>query len=427
MNHGVRSTPLLRRLCPEDLRTQNRVPVSPEILEQAREIVERVQHEGEAALRRFAQRLDDCTPGQPLRIESEELQAQFRAQEPSTRALLERTAERIRHFARKQREALQDIELPFTGGSMGHTVKPVSVAGCYAPGGRFPLPSTVLMTAIPARVAGVQTIIVASPRPSPVSLAAAWVAQADAVVRVGGAHAIAAMAHGTESVPTCDVIVGPGNAWVTAAKQIVGGRVRIDSLAGPSELLVVAGRDTDPDWVAADLLAQAEHDPLAVPGLLALDAVTVAAVERSLHAQLSELPTASIASESMRRQGFACVVNSAEEAAALCNLLAPEHLQWMIQGHDELLPSLHSYGALFVGRGSAEVLGDYGAGPNHVLPTGGSGRARGGLSVLDFLKIHTWLRVEDPAACREIVEDAATLAGLEGLPGHERAALKRLR
>ena len=225
-------------------------------------------------------------------------------------------------------------------------------------------------------------------------------------------------------MPACDVVVGPGNVWVTAAKMAVEGQVRTDGAAGPSELVVVADAAADAALVAADLLAQAEHDPLARPVLVALDDDVIARVEVELERQLAVLPTAAVARAALAG-GCAVRATDAAEAVALCNRLAPEHLQWNAGG-GRPPAGLSAYGGLFLGAGAAEVLGDYGAGPNHVLPTGGAAHLRGGLWVGDFLAVRTWLRIDDPAAAQELVADAARLARLEGLEGHARAAALRL-
>jgi len=264
-----------RRLGTADLPNLRRDAVDAATLEGARVIVEAVRSGGEAALRDYAERFGDVAEGGPLVIGRDGLEAALATLGEADRALLVRTAARIRAFAEAQRGALQAITVPIPGGTAGHTAAPVERAGCYAPGGRFPLPSSVLMTAVTARAAGVRTVWVASPRPTVMTLAAAAVAGADALLAVGGAQAIAALAYGAGPVPACDVIVGPGNRWVTAAKQLVSGRVRIDMLAGPSELVVLADDSADPQTVAADLLGQAEHDPDAVPILVTTSATLV--------------------------------------------------------------------------------------------------------------------------------------------------------
>jgi len=415
---------VLRRIEPADLRREPRDPVPAEILEQAQEIVTKVRVGGETVLRRFAVQFDGLSEDAPLLHSKRELEAAFDGLDTESQETLRRTAARIAAFARTQREALTDVDVVTQGMRMGHRVIPVTTAGCYAPGGRFPLPSTVLMTAVTARAAGVEHVLVCSPKPQPVTLAAAHVAGADGLLAIGGAHAIAAMAFGTETVPACDVIVGPGNAWVTAGKQLVAGRVRIDSLAGPSELLVVADASTDPALAAADLLGQAEHDVMAVPAVIALDDGITEAIESEIERQLADLPTAEIASAALHN-GYAVRVSGLEEAFELCDLIAPEHLQWMASGTETALDRLRHYGGLFLGAGAAEVLGDYGAGPNHVLPTGGSARAKGGLNVLDYLKVNTFMEAVDPEESKGLATDAAALAKMEGLAAHERAARSR--
>ena len=399
--------------------TQNLIP--REILKEAEVIVERVRAGGEATIREYAIRFGERTPDQPLFITREEIGRQFEALEPSDRLRLERIGGRIRSFAVAQRDALTPLVVDVPGGSVGHSIAPVAAAGCYAPGGRYPLPSSVLMSAIPAKVAGVESIWVASPRPTPITLAAAAVAEVDGVIAVGGAHAIAGLAFGVGPVPPSDIIVGPGNLHVTAAKQLLAGSVAIDMLAGPSELVVIADGTANPAWVAADLLAQAEHDPEALPILIALDPKLIPEVEGELRIQLASLPTADTARAALRKGGvIACP--DVEEAVRVCDAIAPEHLQLSVGDPAELASRFNHYGAIFIGEGSAEVFGDYGVGPNHVLPTSGTARARGGLSVMDFLRVRTWIRLDEPGPSPELVEDSAWLARKEGLEAHARAA-----
>lgn len=415
---------LLKVIAPEALPAFRRHAVDAQTLESASAIVQDVKNQGEAALRRHAERLGDVAPGGPLVIERPALDAALAALPADERALLERTAARIRAFAEAQRASLRDVEVPIPGGVAGHTVSPVASAGCYAPGGRFPLPSSVLMTAVTARAAGVQKVWVASPRPAQVTLAAAAVADADVLLAVGGAQAIAAMAYGAGPVPACQAIVGPGNRWVTAAKQLVSGHVTIDMLAGPSELLIIADDSAEPDTIAADLLAQAEHDTDAIPVLITTHAPLIQAVEAALARQLETLPTAQTARAALSN-GFALVAPSIDDAIKLSDDVAPEHLQVMTRDAAQVGQRLQQYGGLFVGSGSAEVFGDYGAGPNHTLPTGGTARFCGGLSVLDFLAVRTWMRLDEDAP--DLARDAAQLARLEGLEGHARAAERRLK
>jgi phosphoribosyl-ATP pyrophosphohydrolase/phosphoribosyl-AMP cyclohydrolase/histidinol dehydrogenase len=414
----------LRIVTPADVKALARPAVDAETLTAAARIVSDVRTGGEAALRGYAERFDALAPDAPLLLDRAALKAAWDALPADQQALLERTRDRIEFFAEAQRGALVDLTVEIEGGRAGHTVSPVERAGCYAPGGRFPLPSSVLMTAVTARVAGVSHVIVASPRPAPVTLAAAYIAGADALLPCGGAQAIAALAHGAGPVPACDVIVGPGNRWVTAAKQLVAGSVGIDMLAGPSELVVLATADAnaDPETIAADLLGQAEHDPDALPILVTTDAALPARVNAALARQLDTLPTADTARPAVA-QGFAVVCADVDAAIAVCDALAPEHLEVLMPDAERHLRRFKHYGGLFLGHGAAEVLGDYGAGPNHVLPTGGTARVTGGLSVFTFLRVRTWLAMDTPAP---LARDAAALARLEGLEAHARSAEKRL-
>jgi phosphoribosyl-ATP pyrophosphohydrolase/phosphoribosyl-AMP cyclohydrolase/histidinol dehydrogenase len=404
-----------------DALVREREPVDSETLVRAARIVDEVRLRGDDALHRYAREHDGVADGEPLLLERPELERALDAVSPDERGLLERTAARIRRFAEAQRLALEEAAIPIDGGRAGHVVAPVERAGCYAPGGGYPLPSSVLMTAVTARVAGVSRVVVASPRPRPIMLAAAALAGADAFVRAGGAHAIAALAYGTATVPAVDVIAGPGNRWVTAGKKLVSGRVGIDMLAGPSELVVLADASADPVLVAADLLAPAEHAEDALPILVTDEAALAEAVSREVARQLESLPTAAIARVAVAA-GFTVLCATQDECFAACDRLAPEHLEVMTREPDLASRRLSHYGALFIGAGSAEVLGDYGAGPNHTLPTGGSARYTGGLSVLTFLRVRTWMRIDDRRAGRELAVDAAALARLEGLEAHARAA-----
>jgi phosphoribosyl-ATP pyrophosphohydrolase/phosphoribosyl-AMP cyclohydrolase/histidinol dehydrogenase len=418
------NTKLLKLLAADEIPHLRRDAVDADTLREATKIVEDVRERGEKALYEHGVRLGDVQHGEPMVYEREALENALETLPKEQRGVLERTAERIEAFARAQRDAIQDLDVEIPGGRAGHTVVPVARAGCYAPGGRFPLPSSVLMTACTARVAGVETVWVASPRPDQVTLAAAAVAGADALLGVGGAQAIAAMAYGAGEVPACDVVVGPGNRWVTAAKKLVSGRVRIDMLAGPSELVVFADHTADPVTIAADLLAQAEHDPDALPILVSLDKDLVKAVDDELVRQLDVLPTKETASAALEN-GFAVIADSVEQGIDLCDRIAPEHLELILEDTDSVAERVNHYGGLFVGHGTAEVLGDYGAGPNHTLPTGGTARSTGGLSVFTFLRVRTWMEIDDLGDAQVLVDDAVALARLEGLEGHARSAERR--
>ena len=420
----MKATPLLPRRTVAELARRG-AGLDAKTLAAAARIVEAVRKRGEVALRKHAERFGDMSPGAPLYHNRADLARVLAGLSPEERTRLERVAARIRAFAVAQRGALGPVRVPVPGGIAEHRIAPIERAGCYAPGGRYPLPSSVLMTVVTARVAGVRNVWVASPKPQAVSLAAAAIAGADGVLAVGGAQAIAALAYGAGPIAPRDVIVGPGNRWVAAAKQLVAGTVAIDMLAGPSELIVFADESADPATVAADLLAQAEHDPDALPVLVTVDATLVERVEQELACRLGDLPTADVARAALTHGG-AIVVSSVADGVAACDAIAPEHLQLELRDADAVAPRLAHYGALFIGAGSAEVLGDYGAGPNHVLPTGGTARFSGGLSVYTFLRVRTWLRIVDSGAARPLVEDAVWLGRAEGLEAHARAAERRL-
>jgi len=416
---------LLRQVEAHDPVLTTAVSLDPNTLRDAGSIVSDVRSRGEQGLREQALRWGDLERADaPLIRSRAELERELRALNTPQRELLERTAARIRAFAEAQRACLSELDVEVPAGRAGHTIAPVESAGCYAPGGRFPLPSSVLMTAVTARAAGVGRVWVATPRPAAITLAAAALAGADALLCVGGAQAIAALAFGAGPVPACDVVVGPGNRWVTAAKQIVAGHVGIDMLAGPSELVVLADHTADAALVASDLVAQAEHDPDARPILVTTHAASIAAVRAQLERQLEDLPTAATARAALEQGGCAVFLHSLGEACAVTNRIAPEHLELHVADDSLLLPQLAHYGGLFRGTTAAEVFGDYGAGPNHVLPTAGNARHVGGLSVFHFLRVRTWLSI-DAGACRELAGDAAALARLEGLEGHARSAERR--
>lgn len=407
----------------DDLATRG-AELPAEAVGAARRIVEEVRRDGVTAVQRFTERFGERVPGDPLVLDRAALRAALDRLGREDRVRLERVTARIRAFAEAQRGALTDVTIPIPGGLAGQQAVPVERAGCYVPGGRYPLPSSALMTAIPARVAGVPTVWVATPRAHPVTLAAAALAEVDGVLLAGGAHAIAALAFGAGPVPAVDVIVGPGNVYVTAAKQLVAGRVGIDMLAGPSELVILAEAGADPALVAADLLAQAEHDVLAVPILVTTHAPLIDAVEAELRAQLADLTTAEVARAALANGGvIAC--DSIERAIAVVDRLAPEHLEVLARDAAALRDRLRHCGAVFLGAGAAEVLGDYGAGPNHTLPTGRAARFRGGLSVYDFLRVRTWMTIENPRAATVLADDAAWLGRVEGLEAHARAAERR--
>ncbi len=408
---------LLKQISPDRIARELRPPVDQTTLAATDEIVRSVRSDGSASIRSYAERFGERAPCDPLVLGRKEMRAALDAISPDNVRLLERTAERIHVFAQSQRDAIRELDVAIPGGRAGHTIEPVESAGCYAPAGRYPLPSSALMTAVTARVAGCDRVVVASPGAQPIMLAAAAIAGADEFLAVGGAHAIAAMAYGCVEMQACDVIVGPGNKWVTAAKQLVNGVVGIDMLAGPSELLVIADDSADTDLIAADLLAQAEHDTDAVPMLVTTSCAVAAAVEEALAVRLETLPSRATALEALEN-GFVCVVESLDEARAAADTIAAEHLEILTDDPQQFADAVRNAGALFIGAASAEVFGDYGAGPNHTLPTGGTARFQAGLSVMHFLRLRSWMQIDNTSQARDLCSDARRLAGIEGLLGH---------
>ena len=397
-------------------------PLDEATLAAADSIVSGVREGGREALIEYAKKFDGHVDGQPLLIERDALVAAKARLDDDDLALLERVADRVRKFAQAQLDALSELEIDVPGGKAGHSIVPVQRAGCYAPAGRYALPSTVIMTVVPAVVAGCGQVVLATPGTSDLMLAAAAVAGADRVLAVGGAQAVAAMAYGFDGLERCDVIVGPGNRWVTAAKKIVSGDCGIDMLAGPSELVLVGDESSDPATVAADLLAQAEHDEDARAFLVTTDRDLIQKVVAELEQQLEVLPTAETARVALGN-GAAVLCDSVEQVIATCNALAPEHLELHCDNSQAVANEIVNAGCLFIGHQSAEVFGDYGVGPNHTLPTAGTARFSAGLNVFTFVRVRTWLKLD--AAPQSLVDDTARLAELEGLVAHQRSALKR--
>lgn len=388
-------------------------------------IIDDVRNKGDEALFRYTSKLDDVELDS-LEVSRQELSAAYGMVDKKLVSALKLAAKRIRdfHFACGCKRGTVFVS-PF----LGRKVQPLDRVGLYVPGGTAAYPSTVLMTAIPAKVAGVKEIIMVSPPgrngsiPAP-TLVAADVAEVNHVFKVGGAQAIAALAFGTESIPKVDKICGPGNIFVTLAKKVVYGTVGIDGLEGPSEIVIVADETANPVLCAADLLAQAEHDPLASAILITNSPQLANQVDKEVEAQLVELERRSIATEAVSR-GVIVLVNSVDEAIELVNLYAPEHLSLMVSGASSLVSGIHSAGCIFVGEDSPVVLGDYVAGPSHVLPTGGNARFSSPLGVEDFLKF-TNIVALDEATMQELSQAAITMAKAEGLDAHAQAIERRL-
>lgn len=397
-------------------------PLDAETLAAAEKIVNDVCDGGAIAVRQYAAKFDGLSDDEPLLLGRSQLKAAVERLNPDDLALLQRVADRIRTFAQAQLDSLSALQTEVPGGMAGHSVVPVNRAGCYAPAGRYALPSTVLMTVVPAVVAGCSEVILATPSRSDLMLATAYIAGADRVLAVGGAQAVAAMAYGIDEMESCDVICGPGNRWVTAAKKIVSGDCGIDMLAGPSELVLVADETANPATVAADLLAQAEHDTDARAFLVTTSRAFADRVQAELERQLQTLPTAETAIVALGN-GAAIIAESTDQIISVCNALAPEHLELHLSDAQHVADQISNAGCIFIGHQSAEVFGDYGVGPNHTLPTAGTARFSAGLNVFTFVRVRTWLKLN--AAPKSLVDDTARLAELEGLIGHQRAALER--
>jgi len=394
-----------------------------------REIVEDVRRRGDAALVDYGQRFDRVTlSADRLRIDDGEIAAAERACAASELEALGLAAERIAAFHRQQMPGDLDYR-DSLGARLGQRWTALRSVGLYVPGGRAAYPSSVLMNGVPAKAAGVDRLVMVVPTPdgeiSPLVLAAARLAGVDEVYRVGGAQAIAALAFGTDRIRAVDKIVGPGNAYVAAAKKQVFGLVGIDTIAGPSEILVVADGANDPRWIAADLLAQAEHDPAAQSVLITDDKGFATAVSAAVEDLLARLPRADIARESWRRQGAVITVPSLEAVVPLIDEIAPEHLELAVEDPDALAKQVRNAGAIFLGRHTPEAIGDYVAGPNHVLPTSRSARFASGLSLLDFMK-RTSLVELGPEQLRRLGPAAAILAESEGLTAHALSVTVRL-
>lgn len=415
----------------ESKKKEKAIPPAVELRADVQRILQEVREHGDRALREFTARWDGVERASP-RVGPEELEAARRAVPEAVRRDLKAAADHIRSFARRQLASLKEFDMEILPGvHVGQRLIPVDSAAVYVPGGRYPLPSTALMGIIPARVAGVGRVVACSPPGAatggihPVTLVAMELAGADENYCMGGAQAVAALAFGTETVAPVDMIVGPGNRYVTEAKRQVYGRVAIDFLAGPSEVLVIADDSADAALVAADLLAQCEHDPDATATLVSTSRSLAEAVLREVEEQLARLATAPVARASWEANGQVWVVSDLSEAVEVANQAAPEHLELHVREPASLVPSLRHYGSLFVGGLAAEVFGDYVSGTNHILPTMGGARYTGGLGVGTFLKAVTHQRLTEEGA-RALAEVAGRLADLEGLAAHAAAARLRL-
>jgi histidinol dehydrogenase len=386
------------------------------VLPAVRKILREVRKQGDRALLRYAQKFDSLAPESSLRIAPEETAAAWQQLDPALKQALETAAANIRAFAQQQMPQAWQFS-PAEGLTTGQLVSPIDSAGCYVPGGRHPLPSTMLMTVIPAQVAGVRRIAVASPHPAPETLATAHLLGVTEFFRIGGAHAIAAFAYGTESIPRVNKIAGPGNLYVTAAKREVAFDCAIDMLAGPTEIVVTSDRGTAAG-IASDLVAQAEHDPEALAIFITSNEPLAKAVIEEAKQRSRHNP---VARQALSKNGYIFLAASSEEAQTITNRLAPEHLTVDSEAD---LKWVQNAGSVFIGHHSPQPMGDYISGPNHTLPTGGMASVRGGLSVMDFVKLIT-VQQYTAAGLAALGPQAIRMAEAEGLTGHAEAIRTR--
>ncbi|MFM9970516.1 MAG: histidinol dehydrogenase [Burkholderiales bacterium] len=394
------------------------------------EILQDIRRDGDQALLRYTARFDrlNAASVQALEISAADCQGALNGLAPALRTALQSAADRIRAFHSRQiAESWQYTE--GDGTTLGQRVNALGRVGLYVPGGRAAYPSSVLMNAIPAKLAGVGDVVMVTPTPdgerNPMVLAAAAIAGVNRVIGIGGAQAIGALAYGTQSIPAVDKIVGPGNAYVAAAKRRVFGEVGIDMIAGPSEIVIICDGSTDPDWIAMDLFSQAEHDELAQAILLSPNAAFLDSVANSIERLLPQLPRRDIVAASLTGRGALIHTRDLAEACEVSNRIAPEHLELSVEEPEKWASRITNAGAMFLGRHSSEALGDYCAGPNHVLPTSRSARFSSPLGVYDFQKRTSMINVS-PAGAQTLGKLAQTLALGEGLEAHARAAMMRV-
>lgn len=394
-------------------------------------IIEEVKQTGDEAVKKFTFEFDHVEIDQ-FKIEREEIECAYSLIQKDFILNIEKAANNVKNFSKKQLEAYKDFEFEIGPGVfVGQKIVPIERVGVYVPGGRYPLVSSLIMGVIPAKIAGVKEVVVCSP-PScngslhPTIQVAADISGVDEIYKIGGIQAIATMAYGTRSIKRVDKIVGPGNRYVNAAKKNVYGRVGIDFVAGPTEVLIIADKDANPSFIAADLIAQAEHDVMAKPILVTDSEELATAVANEVKKQLKNLKTARVAKQSLKHNGLLLIVNSMDLAIEFANRRAPEHLELNVKNLEPFLSKLKNYGSLFIGEYSAEVLGDYSSGLNHILPTNYSSRYTGGLSVKDFIKIQTVLRVSEDGFLR-IGPLAQNIAEAEGLYGHVNSVAIRMK
>ena len=395
------------------------------------DILEQVRTGGDAALIALTNKFDEtaAVSMDDLTVDESTLQSAMRSVDEDVLAALRKAAQRVESYHQRQVQESWSYRDDL-GNLLGQKISPLARAGLYVPGGKAAYPSSVLMNAIPARVAGVSEIVMVAPTPkgkvNPVVLAAAQIAGVSRIYKIGGAQAIAAMAYGTQTIPKVDKIVGPGNAYVALAKKKVFGTVGIDMIAGPSEILIICDGKTDPDWIVMDLFSQAEHDELAQSILISNDESFLMLIQERVAALLTQMPRKSVIKKSLEDRGAMILVKDLSEACEIANRIAPEHLELSVQEPGLFLDQIENAGAIFMGKYTSEALGDYCAGPNHVLPTSGTSRFSSPLGVYDFQKRTSLIEVSESGA-KELGQIAAKLAREEGLEAHARSAEKRFK
>jgi len=408
-------------------------------METVKQIINTVKREGDMAVRKYTAIFDGIKL-KNFRVSKKEIERAYRQINKETIRTIKEAAKNIKGFAKKQLENFKDFEYTKNGITLGQKIISIERVGAYVPGGRYPLPSTALMCAIPAKVAGVREVIVCSPKIKPITIVAADLSGADLIFNIGGVQAIAAMAYGTETIPKVDKIVGPGNIYVTQAKKEVFGEVGVDLLAGPSEILIIADKFANPEFIAADLLAQAEHDVNTKIFFVTNSKTLIKKVDEGLRVQIRNLETKNIVDELRSSSRFAntrvikeafkkkkvILVKNIKEAIKIANEIAPEHLALQVKNPRKYLNQLKNYGSLFLGEYSAVVFGDYCSGPNHVLPTDKTSRYTGGLSVKDFIKIQTYQYINKKGA-KKLAKIATKFASVEGLDAHKKSIEERIR
>ncbi len=425
---------MMKIIGPEELPFNIKSPIHPETMEKVRKIIADIILRGDEAVKEYTL-LFDGIDLLSLRVDSKEIKKAENKISSELKKSLRMALENLYLFSEKQMEVLDKLkELKVEvkpGVTATQRIIPLNRVGIYVPGGRYPLVSSLLMAGVPARVAGVKEIAVCSPpgangNLNPVILYAASLLNIEEIFSIGGAQAIAALAVGTQSIKPVDKIVGPGNIYVTAAKKELYGQVGIDFIAGPTELLIIADQTANPELVASDLIAQAEHDPMACPWLITDNQNLAEKVRAEITKQLREMRISAIAARSLEKNGLIVILDHLEEAVELANQIAPEHLSLMVENPGLIFALLRNYGSLFVGELTAETLGDYSSGLNHILPTNRAARYTGGLSVKDFLKFQAGLEVS-PEGLEEIGPAAICLAEAEGLAGHAASIRRRLK